>query len=189
MKTVIAEHPILLALMLGATAAALIYGWLQTGKKQVGIAGLVVAAFVPAFWFISTSWVTDREQIKALIYETAAAVGANDHDTAVRVIGDAATKRRAKAELPKYVFDVVKVSGIEIHMAEGSFPPEADADINAMAIVSTRGGQFKNMRVPRRLFLKFQKNDDGTWVVVDYNHTPLNGRPDMYSSRRLESPR
>jgi ketosteroid isomerase-like protein len=184
MKTVIAEHPILLALMIGITAAALIYGWLETGKKQVGIAGLVVAAMVPVSWFVSSQWVTDREQIRALIYQTAAAVGANDHDTAVGVIGDASTKSRARAELPKYVFDLVKVSGIQIRMAEGSVPPEADVDINALAVVSSAGGQFKNMRVPRRLFLKFQKNDDGDWVVVDYNHTPLTGQPDMYSSRR-----
>ena len=184
METIIAENPILLSIMIGATGAALIYAWLQTGKYQLGIAGLVTAILIPVVWYVSTNWVTDREQIRNLVYQTAEAVGSNDHELAVQVIGDAKTKSRARAELPRYVFDTVKVSGVEIRMAKGSVPPQADVDINALAIVSARGGQFQNMRVPRRLFLKFQKEDDGQWVVVDYNHTPLNGRPDMYSSRR-----
>ncbi len=184
MKTVLAEYPVLLSLMIGITAAALIYGWLQTGKKQLGIMGLLVAVMVPVGWYVSTSWVTDREQIRALIDQTAAAVGANDHETAVAVIGNVETKNRARAELPRYIFDLIKVSGVQIRIAESSIPPQADVDINALAVVSAKGGQFTNMRVPRRLFLKFQKNDDGKWVVVDYNHTPLDGRPDTYSSRR-----
>ena len=184
MQTLIAEHPVLLSLMLAAMAAAFVYAWLQTGMKPLGIVGLMFAAMTPVAWYVSTAWVTDREQIRAAIYETAAAVGANDHEQAVRVIGDEKTKNRARAELPRYIFDLVKVSGIQIRMNEGSFPPRADVDINAVAVVSSKGGQFTNMRVPRRLFLTFQKNDDGSWAVVDYNHTPLNGQPDMFSSQR-----
>lgn len=183
MKTVIAEQPLLLMLMVGVTAAALIYGWLQTGKKEIGIIGVIAAILVPVSWFVSTNWVTDREQIRAIIFETAAAVEANDHDTAVRVIGDEKTKDRARAELNNYTFHSVKVSGVEIRMVSGSDPPAADIDINASIRLS--GGQFRNITGYRRLFLKFQKTDDGDWVVVDYHHTQLSGEPDMYSTRRL----
>ena len=39
METLIAEQPLMLSLMLAVLAGGLIYGWLQTDKKEAGIAG------------------------------------------------------------------------------------------------------------------------------------------------------
>ena len=88
MTTLLAEQPLLLSLLLGVLAAGLVYGWLQTGKRGVGIAGLVVLVLIPIAWFVSNAWVTDRERIRELIFETADAVETNDIDRAVLVIGN-----------------------------------------------------------------------------------------------------
>lgn len=185
MQNLLSEHPVLLCLMLGVTAFAFLYAWVQTGKKLLGIIGLVFLALVPAAFYVSSNWETDREIITRVIHETAEAVAANDHQRAVSAISDPETKARALSEMPNYRFDRVKVSQVQITMVSGSQPMEADVDANVMAVVSSaRSAQFQDMRVPRRLFLRFRKEDDGQWKMIDYAHTPLNGKPDMFSTMR-----
>ena len=181
MKAVIAEHPVVLALMLGVTAAAFFYAWLQSGKRPLAIAGAVFLVAVPISWYVSTGWVTDRERLRNLIYETAEAVGRNDHQAAVKWIGDPETKAKALAEMPRYEFDRVKVSMMEFDFVKGSSPPRVVVDVNAVALVSAKSGHFSNVRAPRRLYLTFEKGDDDRWMMVDYYHTPMNGQPDMFS--------
>ena len=182
MISLLAERPLIVSIMLGALSAGLIYGWLQTGKKAAGICGIVLALMIPLAWVIADRWVTDREQIEALIYETALAVAENRYDQVYQVIGDPATEAQARAELPNYVFDSADVTGIRsIDFVDGSFPPEADADINVRVDVSHQGGRFRGVRVLRRLQLKLQQFDDD-WVVVEYRHMPVVGGPDNFST-------
>ncbi len=54
MQTLLAEQPLILSLMLGVLAVGLIYGWLQTGTKAVGLCGLIVAALIPVAWVIAS---------------------------------------------------------------------------------------------------------------------------------------
>ncbi|NND98414.1 MAG: hypothetical protein HKN47_13920 [Pirellulaceae bacterium] len=181
MTDLLAEQPLLTSLMVGLVAAALLYGWLQSGKKPLAAAGFLMALMIPVIWVIAGEWETDREQIEAAIVATAAAVEANDHELAVEFIGDKETRQQALAELPKYVFDRVKVSGVSINIDPNSRPPQADVDMTASVNASDKRGQFQNMRVPRRVLLTFEKNTAGRWVVVDYNHMPIGGRPDAFS--------
>jgi len=182
MISLLAERPLIVSIMLGALSAGLIYGWLQTGKKAAAICGIVLALMIPLAWVIAARWVTDREQIEALIYETALAVEENRFDQVYDVIGDPASEAQARGELPNYVFETADVTGIRsIDFVEGSFPPEADADINARVDVSHRGGRFRDVRVLRRLRLKLQRLGD-QWVVVEYRHMPDVGGPDNFST-------
>ncbi len=66
--------------MLGVLAVGLIYGWMQTGRKDLAYVGVVFALLIPVAWVIANNWITDRERIEMLIYETADAVKKNDHD-------------------------------------------------------------------------------------------------------------
>ena len=176
MKVLLAEQPIVLSLMLGAVAIALVYGWLKTGKVASAIIGLVFAAMIPVAWLIASSWVTERESIREVLYETADAVRENDHDRVVDIISpdQPATIARARAELPRYRFDEARITGIRrIDVIEEAYPPEADVDVNVSVIVSDKRGQFAQMRVVRRLVLRMQKLDspDGTgesWFIIDY---------------------
>ncbi len=180
------EQPILLGLMIGSIAAVLLYGWIQTGNKWIGIAGGVFVVLTPLALYLSLQVETDREKITRLINDTAKAVESNDHNAAVASIGDSRIKARALTELPRYKFSRVKVSQMQVKMLENTNPAQAEVDINVMARVSVVGnGQFQDTPVPRRLFLQFQKDDDGSWKMIDYTHTPLNGKPDMFSPAKF----
>lgn len=181
MATLLAEQPLLVSLMLGALAVGLIYGWLQTGKKGAAVAGLIAVLLIPAAWVIASMWVTDREQIRALIYEIADAVERNDHDAAVRVIGDPQTKAMALAELKRWRFQRAAVNRIRsIDIIEGTYPLQADVDMSVKVTVSQVQGSIRDFNVPRRLLLKLEKVDDD-WLVIQYQHMPIVGGPDQYS--------
>ena len=189
MKTLLAEQPLVVSLMLGAFSIALIYGWLQTGKQAAAIIGLVIALLIPCTWWLAESWVTDREEIRQLIEETANAVRENDLDRVAAVITEdrPETIAQARSELPRFVFDEARVTGVRsIDIIEGSYPLEADVDLNVKVVVSDKRGQFSRMTVFRRLKLQMQKLDSidaagKRWFVVDYNHMPVVGQPDSYS--------
>ncbi len=181
MEVLLAEQPLVVSLMLGTLGGGLIFGWLQTGKKEAAAAGLVAFALIPLAWLIASRWETDREQIRTLIYEIANAVEENDHDTAVEVIGDPQTRSRARQELANWTFHLARVNKIRsIDVIEGTFPLEADVDMSVKVDVSQNRGSLRDVRVPRRLILKFEKATD-QWVVTDYRHMPIAGGPDQFS--------
>ncbi len=120
---------------------------------------------------------TDREQIEALIYETADAVKNNDHDRVLRLIADPATRAQAQTELGTYVFDDARVTKIrEIELIEGTFPQEADVDLNVRFVVSQRTGGMQGVNGARRLQLRLQNGSEG-WEIIEYTHSPPVGAP------------
>tara|TARA_R110002049_G_scaffold2750_2_gene21521 strand:+ start:327509 stop:328090 length:582 start_codon:yes stop_codon:yes gene_type:complete len=189
MKTLLAEQPLIVSLMLGAFSVALLYGWLQTGKQAAAVIGLLIALLIPGEWWLAAHWKTDREEIRELILETADAVRVNDIERVVRVIMEErqGTIAQARSELARFEFDDARVTGIrQIDVVAGTYPPEADVDINVVVVVSDKRGQFASLRVPRRLQFQMRKIEanDGSgprWFVTDYNHMPPVGQPDAYS--------
>lgn len=180
-ETLIAEQPLIVSVMLGALSAGLLFGWLQTGKKQAAVAGLIMALLIPVAWTVAARWETDREQIETLIRATADAVQRNDVEAAVQIIGDPATKATARSELSKFTFEMAAVNKIRsIDVIEGTFPLEADVDLSVKVDVSHSSGNLRNVRVLRRLLLRLEKSGD-SWVVTEYRHTPITGQPDQYS--------
>jgi len=188
MWTILAEQPLLLSIMIGILTAALGYGWLQTGDRRLAFATLGSLLLIPAVISLAATLETDREKILATIHATAEAVEHNDHQAAVQVIADSATRGKALAELPKYEFQRIRVRNIRIEMVRGSVPPEATVDLDASVTASQTRGTLKNIRVPRRVILTFQKQPDDSWQVTDYTHMPLTGQPDSFTpNRRIES--
>lgn len=184
MQSLLAEQPLILSFMLGVLAAGMIYGWLQTGRREVAAAGLVLAALIPLAWVIADRWETERERIETLIYQTADAVQNNDHQRVLDLIADPLTKELARRELGTFVFDEARVTKIrEIAVIDESYPPEADVDLNVKVIVSQKRGGLRNQIVPRRLLLRLQKAGD-SWQIIDYQHMPIVGGPDQYSPRQ-----
>ncbi|TWU19075.1 hypothetical protein [Allorhodopirellula heiligendammensis] len=190
MMRLIAESPLIVAVVLGVLAAALIYGWLQTGRKPLAIIGLIVACLIPIAWIVSENWVTDREQIEQLIYQTADAVEANDYERAVAVIGDEATRQQALNELPQWEFSQADVGRIQsIRLIDDTLPMQADVDMTVKVEVSSKRGGLQQLRVPRRLLLTLEKRADnadqvgGGWVVTKYEHMSIVGGPDNFSTQ------
>ena len=193
MIQLIAESPLIVAMMLGVLAAGLLYGWLQTGRKPLVISGVLIACLIPVLWIVAENWVTDREQIEQLIFQTADAVEANDHDRAVAVIGDDATRRQALAELPNWVFSQADVGSIRsIRIIENTQPLQADVDMIVKVELSSKRGAMQNMRFPRRLMLTLEKRGtssdavNGGWVVTKYQHLDVIGPAD--ATTPLQSP-
>ncbi len=184
MWTIIAEKPLMLAVMIGIVALGLLYSWLQTGNKKIAAAGILFALMVPGAFLLGEHLVTDREKILEVIYSTVEAVENNDHQAAAAAIGVPAIRQRALQELPQYEFSNLGVRNIQITMVTGSYPPEATADIDASATVSLKRAAVKNVRVARRVILTFRKEPDDSWIVTDYTHQPLAGGPDTFSPRR-----
>jgi hypothetical protein len=184
MKTLIAEQPLMMAVLLGVIAAAAVFGWLQTGKRESLLVGLVFVGLIPISWVVSERWVTDREQITAAIYQTAEAVKRNDFDAAIQVIEPQQREliASAKADLSRFRFTEARVNKLRsIEMVIGSEPPEAEVDISVSVTVSDQSGQFQDIRVPRRVVLRFRKSDGAKWYVYNYTHMPIAGTPDIYS--------
>jgi hypothetical protein len=175
MYALLAEKPLLISLMLGVLGGGLIYGWLQTGKKPAAVAGLVLLLLIPLAWFLAARLETDREQVERLIYEVAAAVERNDAEAAIVVIADPDLRNRARNELSRWTFTLARVNRLRsIEIVEGSYPLEAIVEMSVKVDVSSRGGSMRNVRVARKLDLKFQKTRD-QWHVIDYEHSPIAG--------------
>ena len=185
MMTIIAEQPLMLAIMSGIIAIGLGYAWLQTGDKRLAAAAFLVALLVPGSFIIASRLVTDREMIREAVFETAKAVEQNDFESAVLVIEDRALRQRALSELPNYDFQRVGVRNVQIRMVKGSYPPEATVDLDASVTATLVRAGMQTVRVPRRVIITFQQQSDGQWIVTDYTHRPLAGGPDAFTPNRL----
>lgn len=186
MKTLLAEQPLLLTLMLGVLAAAMIFGWLQTGKKAAGILGILVALFIPVAWVVADNWVTEREQIEIFLDRVADDVANNRHEPLLELIADDETRAQARGELPRYEFSSARVTSVRsIKLIDETASQLAEADIVVQVIASEVRGSLKNIKVPRRVILQLRRKGPESWVITGYQHGPLTGGPDGYSSRPL----
>ncbi len=183
MYDLIAEKPWIISLMLAMLGGGLIFGWLQTGKKPAAVLGIIALALIPLAFYAASVWETDREQIESLIYKTADAIERNDFETAYQIIGDEKTEAMARQELPQFEFTMAAVNKLRsIEMIEGSASQEAEADLSVKVDVSSKRGGVKNFRVVRTLQLRFRKEGD-RWVVIQYQHSPIAGGPDPFSTK------
>lgn len=183
MFRLIAEEPLIVSLMLGAMGFGLLYGWIRSGNKPIAVAGLVFVALIPLAWFIANQVETDREQIQRLLYTLADAVERNDHDSAVTVIADAELESRARLELQNWNFELAKATQInKIRVIGDTYPPRADIEMMVKVKVSGRGSNaVQNAQIPRKLLLTMEKEGD-EWLITEYQHLPIIGGPDKFSS-------
>lgn len=189
--TLLAEQPLLVSAMLIALAVASAYGWLQTGKRGLIFGTLLALCLIPVAFWIAGVWETDRERIRNVIDEVAAAVEANQHEAAVAYIADEATRASALAELPRYVFSMAQVNSIrDLEITDNVTPVTARAALTVKVDVSEKSGSIQDVRVLRLVTLtlsKSRRNADGEldWVITGYAHAPVVGGPDNYSTDTL----
>ncbi len=189
MYELLAEKPLVLSLMIAAVVAVLVTLWLKDGRRLSLAAAVACGLLIPAAWWLADRLVTERERIEEIIDDVAAAIQANDHDAAVRFLASDDLKARAENELSRYRFDTARVNRLRrIDLFDDSFPPEAEVELTVTVEVSERSGPVKNVRVPRKLILRFLKvgkhpgHGGKDWRVSDYAHYPVVGRVDNYSS-------
>ncbi len=182
MANLLAEQPIIIAVMLAATGMAMLLAWLQTGKKTAAVVGGLFFFAIPGVFVIASNWETDREQIERIIYETADAVERNDFEDVYELIGDAGARRMAEQELPNFEFAMARVNKMRsITTIESPMGSTGEAELSVKVDVSSKRGGIRNVRVVRKLLLRFEKQGD-RWVVTDYKHMPIVGGPDGFST-------
>ncbi len=163
------EHPLIIGLAGAAAAGLAIFMWVQTGRKEGLIAGLVCLVLTMGLVLISWNVVTDRERITSLLDEVAAALQVNDHEAVFSYIHPNAVVgvQRARGELPRYVFSEARVTRVrDISVNRQTTPPTAIAEFMVVVNVAFQGMQQKLPRLVRVYFME----RDGRWMVRDYEH-------------------
>lgn len=183
MVTLFAEQPILLSVLLGLLAAAMLYAWTRSGQRGMAIAAGVLLLLIPVVWLVAGALVTDEEEIRAMLSRVAEDVAANRFEQAYQAIHPAYDEvlQRARSELPRYEFSQARITSFrKIRLLEGTEPLQAVVDLNANVIVSQKQGAIQNRKVPRRVMLHLEKTPSG-WKVINYHHRSLIG-PDAFST-------
>ncbi len=167
------ENPVPAIIIGGLTAAILGGGWLQTGRKWLLYAMIMMIVLTFAAVILERVVITDREQITATLHEIAAAVERNDVDTALGYVysGSPEVRSYAAAELARYEFTEVDIKrNLEIEVFPKANPPRAVAEFNVTVRLSVRDTLYTNNRIPRWVQVTFYQEADGTWRVGGYQH-------------------
>jgi hypothetical protein len=166
------ESPMTVLVLGGITA--LVFGaiWLQTGRKielyvmlaiVVGVAGILAAGKL---------WKTDRQQVKATLYDIAADVERNDVNAVLAHLHPSLSelRQRASHEMPAYEFESVKIKkNLKIEVFPTESPPRAETSFNVVVIASDRAGIINGRQVPRFVRVTFVKAGN-EWLITDYSH-------------------
>ena len=114
---------------------ALVFGgiWLQTGRKIELYVMLAILALCVGVFVVSKIVTSERQQVKATLYEIASDVERNDVDAVLAHLHSSMNdvRQRAVDEMPAYKFDDVKIkSNLEIELFEDETPPRAETTFN-----------------------------------------------------------
>jgi ketosteroid isomerase-like protein len=163
------ERPVLVGLtgLVVAVLAGLF--WTQTGHKAALVSALLIALATIVLVAVSLQIQTDREKIERILHDVGAALQRNDYESVFSVMhpNAAVAVSRARAELPRYTFEVARVTHIKSILVETARRPEtAIAEFNVRVDVTVDGQKFA---VPRFVKIYFAKHE-GRWLVRDYEH-------------------
>jgi hypothetical protein len=143
--------------------------WTQTGHKAALYTILALAALTLVAVIINLQVVTDRERIRQIMNEVAAALRNNDSDTALSYIhpNAAGPLQRAKREFSRIKFEEARITGVkEIAVNPLTKPPTAIAEIYARVKATVGSYKGSTVRFVRVYFMQ----RDGRWLVQDYQH-------------------
>jgi ketosteroid isomerase-like protein len=172
MIKLLAEQPLTLSILLGLAAAALVYGWLQTGSRPAGVGGLVMLALIPVAWVVAAFWETEEERLRATCQQIARAVEANQRERLLDFIHPDATevRRRAEAALPRAEFSQARIGSYRsVEIFDELTPNEAIVDLTGSVVLTVPQTGLVDQRVAQRAIIRFRKSGED-WRVVDYQY-------------------
>lgn len=168
------QNAIWLLLICGLSAAILLSGWIQTGRRALAWAAVIPAILAAALLLVQQWVVTDQEQVRKTLSEIARAVERNDVEAVLRYVDPESPQVAdlARRELPQYEFGEVSIKrNLEIQVDRERDPPQAIAEFNVTVEVSERSGMLQNQRVPRFASVTFLLRGQ-RWLVAHYEHHP-----------------
>jgi len=167
------ESPFPALVIGGITCAILGGGWIQTGRCPLLYLMIVAILLTVCAVLLERFVVTDREHVKATLFEIARLVEQNDIDAAMEYAysGSPQVRQEATSELSHYHFVSVDIKrNLEIEVFPDEDPPRATADFNVVVVLGTRDGMVSERRIPRYVEVTMYREADGRWRVSDYEH-------------------
>lgn len=148
-------------------------GWMQTGRNVfLGFMAGVVA-ITGGLLALERYVVTDREAVRARLYELAELVRHNKHAEFAKCFVQSRPEfsSLSSAEFPRYKFTDAHITKIHRLTADPSHqPPQVIAELNGVASGSLEGGQIPFESIQRWVRVVFWKESDGQWRIADYEH-------------------
>ena len=147
--------------------------FVNSRRKSVLLAMLVVALLAAGGVALEKCWVTDREQIEARLNEIAQALEANDLELLCTFIHSDAQKTRALAEAKTLLVTVgsAKVRNLEVEVNRLTSPPVAETRFMGRFDCEGKTVIGNMMPVPDSIYLLDFEADfllvDGRWMVGD----------------------
>jgi hypothetical protein len=131
----------------------------MAGVLLVSLAGLALVRWVP----------TERKMVAATLYDTAAALEANDLKGVLRHVAaeDDDTREQAAYALQRAEFVEVKIRALEIAINRLTSPPTAKTTFNVVVTAKDRNGDWPQRTVPVKLAVELRRQADG-WVITGH---------------------
>ncbi len=169
MQELLFENPITLGSVgLGFTGIAA-FVWMQTGHKVAFYSVIALASVTLLLVLVNLQVTTDRERIRRILDDVAAALRNNDHEKIFSYVHPNAVEglRKVQWEVRRFDFEEARVTGIkEIAVNFATTPPTAIAEFFARVKASGNSMQGTVVRFVRVYFMQ----RDGRWLVRDYEH-------------------
>jgi hypothetical protein len=163
------ESPVLIGVSGLLVVLLALFFWSQTGARSaLAVAGgavLLTTVLVMVCQMVET----DRERIRRMIDEVAAALEVNDLERVYSYIHPNATNGllHARSEISRFHFTEARLTRLKSILVESRRQPAtAIAEFNVFVALESQGQKFK---VPRFVKVYFAQQD-GRWLVRDYEH-------------------
>lgn len=167
MHAILFEQPWIIGAIGTVITIVTLYGWTQTGNS-IALKTAVVFAVATLLLIIANLFVvTDAEQIRTWLSNTAAELQSNDFDKVLKKLSPDCSERvtNVAERLKNVKFSVAKVT--KIHSIEvETFRGEVTAQVRMNAFVT---GESNGMsaKVPRWVALTLEKKNND-WLITDF---------------------
>lgn len=154
------------------TGAFAAFGFMLQKRSLYVLSGLAFAVMI-GLVYLERSIVTDNEQLRSNLYRLADMVSKNDLAGAKRYFSAkmTATVNRMETEMPEYKFRACRITGIRPFVFDSETQPtKATVDFTVFVNVDASIRFSYDGPAQRGVVLKFEKEADGQWRIVDYNH-------------------
>lgn len=167
------ENP-MYAIMLGLlfTGGFAAFGFMLQSRSCVVFSVLSFLTMI-GLVLLERSIETDNEQLRSNTFRLAELVAKNDIQGAKRYFSKKiqATIDRMETEMPDYTFRSCRITGIRpIVFDSPSNPTKAQVDFTVFVNVDASIRYQYDGVAQRGVLLKFEKESDGEWRIVEYDH-------------------
>ena len=133
--------------------------WAMAGVLLLALAGVAVVRWVP----------TERKLVAATLYQTAAALEANDLEGVLRHVAPAAAETRKEAQWALQHAEIVelKIRYLDITINRLTSPPTAKATFNVIVTAKDRRGEWGQFTRPGKLTVELSRQGDG-WIITGH---------------------